>query len=459
MQGGRRQGGVGLSRRVAGCPVNDPRGVPEARGMATRTTYDVAIIGASIGGCTAATLYGRCGLRVALVERQPDAAYYKKICTHFIQASATPTIERLGLAGAIEAAGGIRNSVEVWTRWGWLRPYALAGDAAPHGYNIRRQVLDPTLRALAADTPGVDLMLGYSARGLLTERGRVRGVSVVGRDGGTMEIAARLVVGADGRNSRVAALSGLPAMVQPHNRFAYFAYYRDLPLVTGTVSQMWMLDPDVGYAFPNGGGLTLVACFCTKDKLAAFKRDPGGNFRRFFARLPNAPSLDEERQVSPLLGMVNMPNVSRPAARPGLALVGDAALASDPLWGIGCGWAFQSAEWLVDATGGAFESPVALDRGLRQYAERHRSNLRGHHAFICNYATGRRFNPIERLMIAAAVKDPVAARHLAALVTGQIGPRAFLSPTAIGRAAWANLTGGVGLPARRGAGQSPRLMS
>ena len=45
-----------------------------------------------------------------------------------------------------------------------------------------------------------------------------------------------------------------------------------------------------------------------------------------------------------------MPNKMRPAARPGLAFVGDAALATDPLFGVGCGWAFQSAEWLVDDT-------------------------------------------------------------------------------------------------------------
>ena len=44
-----------------------------------------------------------------------------------------------------------------------------------------------------------------------------------------------------------------------------------------------------------------------------------------------------------MLGKLDLPNVIRPAARPGVAFVGDAALASDPLWGVGCGWAFQSA--------------------------------------------------------------------------------------------------------------------
>lgn len=217
--------------------------------MDARADYDIVIVGASIAGCTAATLFARRGLRVALVERGSDPNRYKKLCTHFIQAGAIATIERLGLAEQIEAAGGIPNSIDVWTPWGWLRPHAIDGPIA-HGYNIRRQVLDPMLRALAAGTPGVELMLGYSARGLRTEGGRVCSVQVEGDIRSVREVRARLVVGADGRRSRVAALSGLPASLRPHSRFGYFTYYRNLPLVTGTGSQMWMLDPDVGYAFP-----------------------------------------------------------------------------------------------------------------------------------------------------------------------------------------------------------------
>jgi len=86
----------------------------------TRPEYDVAIVGASIAGCTAATLFARGGLRVALLESRADPNAYKRVCTHFIQASATPTIERLGAAQAIEAAGGIRNGIDIWTRWGWI---------------------------------------------------------------------------------------------------------------------------------------------------------------------------------------------------------------------------------------------------------------------------------------------------------------------------------------------------
>lgn len=92
--------------------------------MPDHMRYDVAIVGASISGCAAAILFGREGARVALAERAraQDPAAYRKICTHYIQPSATPTIERLGLAAAIEMAGGLRNEVELFTRCGWVLP-------------------------------------------------------------------------------------------------------------------------------------------------------------------------------------------------------------------------------------------------------------------------------------------------------------------------------------------------
>ena len=55
------------------------------------TDFDVAVVGASIAGCTAARLYAQRGARVALVEQRPDPDAYKTVCTHYIQSSATPT--------------------------------------------------------------------------------------------------------------------------------------------------------------------------------------------------------------------------------------------------------------------------------------------------------------------------------------------------------------------------------
>src|ERR1700710_260269 len=84
--------------------------------------YDAVVVGASLAGCTTALLLARQGLRVALVEQRADPAAFKRVCTHYIQASAIPVLERLGLMEAIMAAGGVRSRSRVLTRWGWMQP-------------------------------------------------------------------------------------------------------------------------------------------------------------------------------------------------------------------------------------------------------------------------------------------------------------------------------------------------
>src|SRR5690349_12969295 len=166
--------------------------------------YDVAIVGASLAGCTAAILLSRAGARVALIEKSPDPNAYKHVCSHFIQASAVPTIERLGLYEPILAAGGLRSRFHAWTRWGWIEP---TEEREAFCLNMRRELLDPMLKEWAAAQPGVELMLGQTAGRLLREGDACRGVVVRDREGNEREIEARLTVGADGRDSRVAEMA------------------------------------------------------------------------------------------------------------------------------------------------------------------------------------------------------------------------------------------------------------
>ena len=413
--------------------------------MPSDLQYHVAIVGASIAGCTAAILFARNGARVALIEREGDPAAYKKICTHYIQPSATPTIERLGLANAIEEAGGIRNDIEVFTRWGWIVHPPRRNMARPtYGYNVRRQTLDPMIRKRAMTTPGVDFMPGFTARELLVSKCRISGALIHGADGSQKEIQAKLVVGADGRQTRIAELAGLAAKVKPNGRFCYFAHYRNLPLQSGSRSQLWALEPDVAYTFPNDNGITVVAAFVGRAKLAEWKADPEAAMHRLFDGLPNAPALKKAERVSAFKGMIEIPNKIRKVFKPGLALVGDAALAIDPLWGVGCGWAFQSAEWLAKAVGNSLQSPEKLDRGLAAYGRRHGFELAGHEFLISDFSTGRGYNPIERLMFSAAARDPVCAGHVLAFGSRCIGVAAFLSPSALACAIWVNARHAMG---------------
>jgi hypothetical protein len=114
-------------------------------------------------------------------------------------------------------------------------------------------------------------------------------------------------------------------------------------------------------------------------------------------------------------------------------------MCSDPLWGVGCGFALQSAEWLVDGTGDAMAGRGDLDGALRRYARVHRRKLTGHHVLTSDYATGRRFKPIERLLFSAAARDTRLANHMEAYGTRQIGPARFLAPPMLVRAAAVNV--------------------
>ena len=400
--------------------------------------YEVAIVGASIAGATAAILFARRGLRVALIERKPDLNAYKRMCTHFILSCAVPAIQRLGLAEAIERAGAVRNGAEFWTRWGWIRTRDTPEDPRLYGYSLRRQKLDPLLRGMATSSAGVEYFPGESAAALIEREGRVAGLTLQNGAGHSRDIRARLVVAADGRYSPTARLAHLDTMVKPNNRATFFAYFRDLKLASGKVSQVWLSEGDAAYAFPNDDGVTLLGFMPYKDRLREIKANVEDQFRRFFASLPNSPDLSGAERISPILEMLDVPNIERRGNRSGLALIGDAAMASDPIWGVGVGWAFQSAEWLVETTARALEGgdPACLDLALVDYREAHRAKLGPHHAVICDFSARKNFNLIEKLFFSSAPHDHVTARHFEAFGNRRISVAEFLSLQALLRAGW-----------------------
>lgn len=395
--------------------------------MADKAEYDVAIVGASLSGCTAATLLSRAGARVALIEKSPDAAAFKRICSHFIQASAVPTIERLGLYEPILAAGGLRSRNHIWTRWGWIEP----GDGRDsYCLNLRRELLDPMLREMAAAEAGVDLLLGQSADGLLRDGDGVAGVAIRDRDGERREIGARLTVGADGRNSGVAELAGVKSKSLPHGRLAYGAYFEGPKLRFWPDGASWFLDPDFAAAFPTDGDQVFYIAMVDKRRAPEFKADGERALVDHIASLPDAPPIRECRRVGPVLGKVEMPNRVRGPVAPGLALVGDAAVATDPLFGVGCGWAIQSGEWLADSVSPALRGVESLDNGLRRYRGIHRRRLGFPASLINDFATGRRLNLSERLMMSTAARDREAAALMEAIGTRRKTPPQLLLPMA-----------------------------
>jgi 2-polyprenyl-6-methoxyphenol hydroxylase-like FAD-dependent oxidoreductase len=400
---------------------------PGSAGSSNHTSagYDAVVVGASLAGSATAIMLGRAGARVALVDQREDASAYKRICTHFVQSSAVPTLERLELLEPMMAAGALRSRARLWTRWGWIEPPAKS--LVPSSVNLRRSLLDPLIRETAAAIPGVELMLGRTAQRLERShdaRGQdvVTGVEVRAKQGSTALLRAPLVVGADGRGSRVAKLAEVPYKSLPHGRFAYGGYYEGPAPHGAPDASLWFLDPHMAAAFPTDSGLTFYAVMPTMDRLPEFRADPRAALEAFVAAIPEAPPIAESRLVESVQGKIDMTNVSHRAAVPGLALVGDAALAIDPLWGVGCGWALQSAEWLADSVAPALGGAEPLEAGLGRYRRRHGRALRGHAAVIYDYADGRKMNSGERMLFSAAARDERVAGIFEAFGTRNVGP-------------------------------------
>ena len=364
-------------------------------------TFDVVLVGAGPAGCVAAMLLGREGLKVALLDAHRDVNHYKRLCTHSMRSSALPTLKRLGLDELLEDRGAVRQHESVWTQYGWIR------DTRPswlpsHGYNVSRRVMDPLMRTAAAAVDGVHLMMGARLTSLTVDQGgRVDGV-VADINGSARRIGAKLVIGADGYSSKVAQLASLPGKSWPNNRFVYFAEYRNVTVPPWCTTAMWLIGRDAAYVFCNEDGVTLLAAVPAKEHLPEFRQDPEAALLEMMANLTDGPDLTRAERVSNVIGTTDYPFITRKhIVAPGVALIGDAAMVGDPLWGTGCGWAIQTAEWLCDAvTVGLRDETIGdIDSGARRYQRKHKRQLLLHQFINMESARKLKLNPLERLCV------------------------------------------------------------
>jgi 2-polyprenyl-6-methoxyphenol hydroxylase-like FAD-dependent oxidoreductase len=170
------------------------------------SSADVVIVGARCAGSPLATLLAREGVSVAVVEQ----AQFPRdtLSTHVFEADALAFLDGLGLTDQLRATGApfihrLDNRADDFRALvDWPQePGDIGGIAA-----IRRVVLDPILAGAAAEA-GAEVRTATKATALVEHAGRVAGVRVSGPNGDA-ELHARLVVGADGRNSTVARLCG-----------------------------------------------------------------------------------------------------------------------------------------------------------------------------------------------------------------------------------------------------------
>jgi flavin-dependent dehydrogenase len=292
--------------------------------------FDVVIVGARCAGSPLATLLARQGLSVAVVER---ATFPRDtLSTHVFQAQALAFLQRLGVAEKIRATGApfvsrvdVRQEDFEYLAAIPQQPGDIGGIAS-----VRRLLLDPILADAAAEA-GADLRMGTKVTGIVEDRGRVAGVRIA-CNGSESTIHARMVVGADGRNSTLASLVGARKYnLTPNERFAYWAFFEGGEPDPDPAFVFHRWDNRVVIGTPADSGLYQVILVADLADLPRFRQDLEGSFMEHARSCrPVAQALSGARRVGKFFGMLRWEGFFREPSGRGWVLAGDAGHFKDP---------------------------------------------------------------------------------------------------------------------------------
>jgi flavin-dependent dehydrogenase len=286
-------------------------------------------------------------------------------------------------------------------------------------------VIDPVLQE-AAVAAGAELRDRTEVVGLLREGDRVVGVEA--RSGDRVEaLRARVVVGADGRNSTIAKLTGAKEYLGYDNpRFSYWGYWPAPKAWTEICERSgfdalleFAADRTQRFAFACDSGLLML---CVSPELSALDGYRGNHQAAFVEALRagryTRPLVEDNQPVGPILGYKKLRFFFRDAAGPGFALVGDAGLHKDPTPGIGMTDAVRDARNLARAIleGG--------DHALRRYhLQCDLDSLELFH-FAKDFGDPSYINPLNALVYERAKERPDIVENLALSVDRKIAPQA-----------------------------------
>ena len=330
--------------------------------------YDVIIVGARCAGSALALMLARDGLGVLMVERATFPS--DTMSGHFIHPAGMACLRRLGLFEDVHALGAPAQDTMTVD----FGPIVLTGRPAPApdgtsvAYAPRRYHFDPML-ADAAVAAGASLREGVSFVEPLVEDGRVVGIRALNASGRTEEIRARLVVGADGKRSRVARTVGAQAYDRrPATSCCFYAYWSGFETPH---TRLFVRDGLFCVAPPTNDGLTALLISWPRAEFDRVRADIGKAFHEAVATIPwIADRLAGARQAERFVGTGDLDGFFRTASGPGWALLGDAGYHKDPITAQGMTDALRHAELLATAIVAGLSGSRPLDAALSDYGRR-----------------------------------------------------------------------------------------
>jgi flavin-dependent dehydrogenase len=388
--------------------------------------YDAIVVGARCAGAPTAMLLARRGHRVLLVDRSkfPSDVLHS---TLWIHQPGCQLLKDWGLLDQVIATGC--PAITTWHVE--MGPLVFRGSPPPaeggqaESYAPRRYLLDQIL-ADAAVAAGAEFRDGVAVEEIVQEGDRVTGI----RTPAGIE-RARIVIGAEGINSKVAAAAGAPEYnVQEARLSACYTYFSGVPIIEGADLEIYIATHRGIFGWPTNDGKVLIGVNWQAHELERLKQDPEGNF---FATIETlAPDLYRRlragRRTDDFIpGRLPRCFFRKPYG-PGWALAGDAGAAYEFSTAQGITNALRQAQLLADAVDEGLAGRRPLEDALADFERRRNAIELPYYDFTYHQGTLQPPDPDALPLFAAVARSPKATSGFFGLFTQTTSPAAFFAP-------------------------------
>ena len=387
--------------------------------------YDAIVVGARCAGSPTAMLLARKGYNVLLIDKARFPS--DTISTHIIWPPGASRLKRWGLLDQIAKS----NCPLIRKLTLDVGPFALSGTLPPFDgvtdcYAPRRTVLD-TILVEAAEEAGAEVRQGCPAEEIAMNGDQVTGVCCRTQWGSSVTEQARVVIGADGRNSVVARAVGAPEYnVEPIYACWYYTYWSGVP-VEGVEFYM-RPEHAIGY-IPTNDGLVCLPVSTQYKEFEHCRDDVEGSYMKALELVPElAERVSQGKREERYFGTGDVPNFFRRSWGPGWALVGDAGYHKDPIGAQGISDAFRDAENLADAVDQGLSGKRPLEEALADYEQKRDAEVMPMYRFNCEMATLQPPPPEMQQLFGALRENQADTDRFLGTLAGSIPIPEFYSP-------------------------------